>query len=245
MSEAATDKPVTDKPIDAVEEVEVEKKPEVKPEVTEEATAKEEEATAPVAVVKAEGADDTAAAVEKETPAVEKEEEKVENDNASEDSESPKAGGDSKLLKELDDEAPKTFPQVVSDVVGGALKHEAIAMGLRRQGAVACVRRVSTRIQRRPAAAAPMRLLRVSCLFLTMFTECPTTYHSHFLSNVPKTANGDLVERGGFRYYLVASPWTLLYHLQEEEVRRSGKRCGLAWCADSFNVSAPPLIHLL
>jgi hypothetical protein len=119
MSEAATDKPVvTDKPTDAVEE-EVKK-----PEVTEEATAAakdEEAATAPVEAVKPQVSGD-AAVVEKETtPAVdnaETKEQKVDTDNVSEDSESPKTGGgELKLLKELDDEAPKTFPQVVSEHV--------------------------------------------------------------------------------------------------------------------------------
>ena len=136
MSEAATEKPVTEttdeKPTDAVEEVEK------KPEVTEEEPVKEEVAEAPVEevaeapveaveaveAVKAEVAGEAAA--EKEIPATpatpveetaEKEEPKVANDDASEDSESPKDGGDKTLAKELDDEAPKTFPQVVSNFV--------------------------------------------------------------------------------------------------------------------------------
>jgi hypothetical protein len=185
MSEAATDKPITDKPTDVVEEVEK------KPEVNEEAAADVEVATAPLLPVKPEGAGDAAA--EKETPVeaveaiAEKTEAKGENEDASQDSE--KAGGDNILQKELDDEAPKTFPQVVSDVVCVAWEPSRWGCDVKELSpkSVGCL--LGSNVD--PLGLLRCDSLSMSCLFLS---DNGRFEHSHFLSDVPKTANGDLVE---------------------------------------------------
>jgi hypothetical protein len=69
--------------------------------------------------------------------------------------------------------------------------------GLRRQGAVACVRSVFTRIQGgRPATAPPMRnsSLFMSCVGSLTMQWTISALYSHFLSDIPKTANGDVAE---------------------------------------------------